>query len=429
MSQSPASSGENENLEREHLELLVRASRIISSSLDLQQVLDTLMDQAVEVLGAERGLILIQAPSTGQLMPRSARSLDVETIVSDGFRFSRGVVDEVIRTGKPLLTSDALEDERFKESASVNLYSLRSVLCVPLRSGKQQGVIYLDNRLTRGAFGESEQSLLEAIAGQAAVAMENAILYEELREMHEASMERARKELAETQAQLFQSSKMAAVGQLAAGVAHEINNPLGAISLNISSLTKATQDPEALRKLNGVLQATERCRNIVLRLLTFSRPQASLEEVVDLAETLSNTLELVAGDLGRFSIQVQSQLDKGCYILGDPTELAQVALNFILNARDALAEVERPEGRRLEVRCRPGDPVVVEFQDNGRGMSEEVKARIFEPFYTTKPVGKGVGLGLSIVYQILNRHGAKVSVQSQSGQGTTFSIQLPPCED
>lgn len=429
MAQTPLQNPENENLEREHLELLVRASRIISSSLDLQQVLDTLMDQAVEVLGAERGLILIQAPGSGQLMPRSARSLDVETIVSDGFRFSRGVVDEVIRTGRPLVTSDALEDERFRESASVNLYSLRSVLCVPLRSGKQQGVIYLDNRLTRGAFGESEQSLLEAIAGQAAVAMENAILYEELREMHEASMERARKELAETQAQLFQSSKMAAVGQLAAGVAHEINNPLGAISLNISSLTKATHDPEALRKLNGVLQATERCRNIVLRLLTFSRPQEVLEEVVDLSETLANTLELVAGDLGRFSIQVKTQLEKGCYILGDPTELAQVVLNFILNARDALAEVEPDGGRLLQIRCLPGDPVRMEVEDNGKGMSEEVKARIFEPFYTTKPVGKGVGLGLSIVYQILGRHSAKVEIHSQPGRGTTFVVSFPPCED
>lgn len=421
--------GENDSLERGHLELLVRASRLLSSSLDLQQVLDTLMDQAVEVLGAERGLILIQAPGTGQLMPRSARGLDMQTIVGEGFRFSRGVVDEVIRTGNPLLTSDALEDERFRESASVNLYSLRSVLCVPLRSGKQQGVIYVDNRLTRGAFGESEQSLLEAIAGQAAVAMENAILYEQLREMHEASMERARKELAETQAQLFQSSKMAAVGQLAAGVAHEINNPLGAISLNISSLTKVTSEPEALRKLNGVLQATERCRNIVLRLLTFSRPQETLEEVVDLSETLSNTLELVAGDLGRFSINVHTQLEKNCYILGDPTELAQVVLNFILNARDALAEVEPAGGRQLQIRCKAGNPVLMEVQDNGKGMSEEVKTRIFEPFYTTKPVGKGVGLGLSIVYQILTRHGARVDITSQLDRGTLFSVKFPPCED
>jgi signal transduction histidine kinase len=416
-------------LEKEHLELLLRASQMLSSSLDLQQVLDTLMDQAVEVLGAERGLILLREEDSGQWVPRCARSLDVDTIVSEGFRFSRGVVDEVMRTCRPVLTSDALEDERFRESASVNLFSLRSVLCVPLKGARQLGVIYLDNRLTRGAFGEQEQSLLEAIAGQAAVAMENAMLYEQLRHVHETSMERARQELAQTQAQLFQSSKMAAIGQLAAGVAHEINNPLGAISLNVSSLSKATQEPEALRRLGVVSQATERCRSIVLRLLTFSRPQEALEEVVDLADTLASTLELVAGELQRFSVRVDSQLDRGSYILGDATELSQIFLNFVINARDAMAQEPAGKERSLKVTCQAGNPVRVVLQDTGQGMSEQVQSRIFEPFFTTKPVGKGVGLGMSIAYQMLTRHGAKVEIQSQEGEGTTFTLSFPACED
>lgn len=417
-------------LEKEHLELLLRASRMLGSSLDLQQVLDTLMDQAVEVLGAERGLILLREGNSGQWIPRCARSLDVETIVGEGFRFSRGVVDEVMRTGSPVVTSDALEDERFRESASVNLFSLRSVLCVPLKGGAQQlGVIYLDNRLTSGAFGEQEQSLLEAIAGQAAIAMENAMLYAQLRQVHETSMERARQELAQTQAQLFQSSKMAAIGQLAAGVAHEINNPLGAISLNISTLSKATSDADALRRLGVVSQATERCRSIVLRLLTFARPQEALEEVVDLSESLATTLELVAGELHRFSIRVDSQLQKGSYILGDPTELSQVFLNFIINARDAMSQEKSGQDRVLRVACKVGNPVLVEIQDNGEGMSKDVQQRIFEPFFTTKPVGKGVGLGMSIAYQMLTRHGAQVEINSREGQGTRFLLSFPACLD
>ncbi|MBT9588327.1 GAF domain-containing sensor histidine kinase [bacterium] len=416
-------------LQKEHLELLLRASQMLSSSLDLQQVLDTLMDQALDVLGAERGLILLRAEESGQWVPRCARSLDVETIVSEGFRFSRGVVDEVMRTCRPVLTSDALEDERFRESASVNLFSLRSVLCVPLKGARQLGVIYLDNSLTRGVFGEQEQSLLEAIAGQAAIAMENAMLYEQLQKVHETSMERARQELAQTQAQLFQSSKMAAIGQLAAGVAHEINNPLGAISLNISTLSKATQDSDALRRLGVVSQATERCRSIVLRLLTFARPQEALEEVVDLAESLASTLELVSGELSRYSILVDNQLVKGAYILGDSTELSQVFLNFIINARDAMAQAEAGQERRLTVRCQPGNPVRVEIEDTGEGMSQEIQQRIFEPFFTTKAVGKGVGLGMSIAYQMLNRHGVKLEIQSKIGQGTRFILLFPPCED
>jgi signal transduction histidine kinase len=425
MSDSPPS-----GLEKGHLELLLKASRMLSSSLDLQQVLDTLMDQAVEVLGAERGLILLLDSQNGQWVPRSARSLDVATIVGDEFRFSRGVVDEVIRTNTPVLTSDALEDERFRESASVNLYSLRSVMCVPLGRGRQRGVIYLDNRLTRGAFGESQQTLLEAIAGQAAVAMENALLYEELQLLHETSMEKARLELAETQQQLFQSSKMAAIGQLAAGVAHEINNPLGAISLNVSSLRKATQEPGALQRLNLVAQATDRCRVIVQRLLTFARPKEVAEDVIDIAESLKSTLELVEGDLRRFEILTESQLQDGCYILGDGTQISQVFLNFIINARDALSECSRPEGRRLLIACRvEGTQIKVEFRDNGKGMSQEVKTRIFEPFFTTKPVGKGVGLGMSIVYEILNRHSAKIEIETQVDLGTRFVLTFPLCQD
>jgi signal transduction histidine kinase len=421
--------GERSNLEREHLELLVQASRLLGSSLDLQQVLDTLMDQAVAVMGAERGLILMRDPDSGQWTPRSARSLDLETIAGDGFRFSRGVVDEVIKTRKSILTSDALEDERFRDSASVNLFSLRSVMCVPLIGQRPLGVIYVDNRLTSAAFGESEQRLLEAIAGQAAVAMENAMLYEELRKVHETSMERARLELAETQAQLVQSSKMAAIGQLAAGVAHEINNPLGAIALNISTLSKATREPEASRRLEVISQATERCRSIVMRLLTFARPQQNLEEVVDLAETLSTTLELMAGELARLSIKVESDLDPNSYILGDANELSQIFLNFVINARDALADCEPAEGRKLAIRCKNGSPVRLEIQDNAGGIPKEIQARIFEPFFTTKPVGKGVGLGLSIAYQMLTRHGATIEVKSEPGKGTLFAMTFPTCED
>lgn len=416
-------------LEREHLELLLQASRVLGSSLDLQQVLDSLMDQAVGVLGAERGLILLKEQDSGQWVPRSARSLDLETIGGEGFRFSRGVVDEVMRTCQAVVTSDALEDERFRESASVNLFSLRSVLCVPLKGARQLGVIYLDNRLTSGAFGDQEQNLLEAIASQAAIAIENALLYEELRRVHETSMERARQELAATQAQLFQSSKMAAIGQLAAGVAHEINNPLGAISLNVSTLARATKDSEALRRLGVVAQATERCRSIVSRLLTFARPQEALEEVVDLSSSLSNTLELVEGELQRAGIQIQSQLQKGAYVLGDATELSQVFLNFVINARDAMADNPPERPRSLRVSCRVGKAVEVELQDTGQGMTPETRDRLFEPFFTTKPVGKGVGLGMSIAYEILRRHQARVEIESEPGQGSLFRLLFPLCND
>lgn len=415
----------SDTLAREHLALLLRTSGLLNSLLDIQEILDTLMAQAIEVLGAERGFVLLRPEDNQEWQFRSASALDDQMMAEDEFRISRGIVDRVASEGQSITTSDAQQDQRFRQHASVGLYNLRSICCVPLIvSGRVLGVLYVDHRLHTGAFDRHTQSMLEALASQAASALERALLLEKIQQSHEQSMEQARRELAQTQAQLMQSSKMAAIGQLAAGVAHEINNPLGALSLTLTGMRAQLGDHPAAARLNLCDGAVGRCKTIVQRLLTFSQKRPQERQLVDLREILQNTLELAEADLRRCEIRVQPEFPTAVMGLFEPTELSQVLLNLLLNARDAL--LDRPRERSLWLRCRPQNGQArIEVVDNGCGMTPEVQARIFEPFFTTKELGQGVGLGLSICYQLVQQNGGHLQVESEPGKGSRFVITIP----
>lgn len=423
-----ASRGESgrDALEKEHLELLLRASEILGSSLEVPAIVDSLMDQVIEVIGAERGFVLIRDEETGARRIQSARSMEPDTLDKEGFRISRGVVERVEREGVSILTSDALQDPRLRDQRSVSLYDLKSILCVPLcLQGRVLGVIYADHTMERGVFTPREKALLESIARMAAVALENAMLYEKLQRVHADSMERARRELAATHAQLVQSSKMAAVGQLAAGVAHEINTPLSAVQLNVSTVMEHVTDARDRRRLDIAAQAVSRCKSIIDTLLRFSRVSGGSLERVDVARVVRTTLELMDHDLGKTGVDVIEAVGEPVLARGREGEISQVLMNLLMNARDAVRAMPPDHPRRVEVRSRrEGDRVIVEVADNGCGMDEGTRDRIFEPFFTTRPVGEGLGLGLSITYEILVRCGGEIAVASTPGQGTTFTVTL-----
>lgn len=413
------------SLGKEHLELLLKVNSLLSSSLSIDEILELLMDQVVDVLKAERGFILLYDEERGDWDFKTARAIDQQTVHADSFGISRGVIDEVRQEGRAILTSDAQADSRFREQASVGLHCLRSILCAPILLGQQvKGVIYTDHRMETGLFSTAQKELLCAIADQAGRALENAMLYEKLQRVHQESMEKARKELAETHAQLVQTSKLAAVGQLAAGLAHEVNNPLGAIALNVGALSKKVDDAVGRKRLELVRLAVERCQGIIQRLLRFSQPHPMQRRTVKLHNMLKETLQLLEPSLTAQNIKLRLALDPVC-IVGDADQLNQVFMNLILNARDALRGRAEP---RLEVRCAAtssGD-VKVTVTDNGCGMSEETRQRIFEPFFTTKDVGEGVGLGLSVSYRVLQEHRAGIHLTTHLDGGTSFEISFPP---
>jgi two-component system NtrC family sensor kinase len=231
--------------------------------------------------------------------------------------------------------------------------------------------------------------------------------------------------LEDTQEQLVQKEKLASVGQLAAGVAHEINNPLGSVLLYADILRKETpeDDPQQQEDLDMIIREATRCKTIVNDLLNFSRQNEVMAQETDLNELL----EELAAELGKQEfyeqVNIVSELDPGLpNIQADPLQLRQVFVNLMNNAAEAM-----PHGGTLCLRTRQGPSdgfVTVEVEDTGIGISEENMKRIFTPFFTTKPIGKGTGLGLAIIYGIVKMHRGQIGVQSQPGQGTRFTITL-----
>jgi two-component system NtrC family sensor kinase len=227
------------------------------------------------------------------------------------------------------------------------------------------------------------------------------------------------------QAKLLHAEKMAAVGQLTAGVAHEVNNPLTAILGFSDLLIENPEVPESARKdLRVILEQAQRTKQIVQNLLSFARQMPPQRRAVQLNTILGRTVQLRAYDLHSRGVQVVEQLDpKLPDTIGDPHQLQQVFLNILNNAYDAVRDTGRPA--RIEIRTTNlGNMVEVLFRDNGYGIS--FPERIFDPFFTTKEIGKGTGLGLSICYGIVREHGGEILCHNNTdGEGATFIVRLP----
>jgi len=247
-------------------------------------------------------------------------------------------------------------------------------------------------------------------------------------------------QLEEAQAQLIQSEKMGAIGQLAAGVAHELNNPLGGILgyaqftlekllKNVPERTTTKEIQSYIRYVTDIEAQARRCKTIVQNLLRFSRSSRTVEfDDVDVNKTVEETLTFVGHQLHLNQIELQTVLDANLpHIQGNAGQLQQVFTNLIINAMHASLP-----GSTIMITSRfsPalgefGGTVELSFLDHGTGIKDEHLKRIFEPFFTTKEVGKGTGLGLSVSYGIIKEHGGEISVQSAVGKGTTFTIVLP----
>jgi len=236
---------------------------------------------------------------------------------------------------------------------------------------------------------------------------------------------RMQKKLEETQNQLLQAEKIASLGQLAAGVAHEINNPLAGILIYAELLQRDMEAKAAGRQhIEEIINQTIRCKQIVTRLLEFSRQSLGQKTLLSINEIISRCVKLMDQQLLFQNIQIKLSLDPQLpQIFGDPGELQQVFTNLLLNAADAMNRL----GRITITSCAAPkrDGVIITFADTGSGIPAELRDKIFEPFFTTKPLGKGTGLGLSIVYGVIQRHGGTIEVESPHGGGTEFIIRLP----
>jgi signal transduction histidine kinase len=416
-------------------------SEAMVSMLSLNEISERLLLAVTDTMGVERAMVLLMDDDERTLRPSAWRG-DWDNDARDFvLPVDHPIGKHLWMRRQELSRSDFDEatDPETREKCWDVFDALDVRLLVPILFGVDLlGVIAVGAKLSSERLGPDDRQLLRTLANQSAIAIENAQAFDEIAKLNEtleARVDERTRELQDTQAQLMQSEKMRSLGQLVAGVAHELNNPIGFVHANLQLLDgyieklvvaqenggDAAKPREAIRKLLArSREGTERVKGIVLNLRAFSRmDQAELSDA-NLNEELERTLGLMEPRLKGGIVldrDFESLPPVRCY----PAQLNQVFMNLVMNACDAL------EGKgTIRVSTRPGsEGVTLEIADDGPGIPSEVRERIFEPFFTTKPVGQGTGLGLSISHGIVERHGGNLSVECPPKGGTHFKIELP----
>jgi signal transduction histidine kinase/CheY-like chemotaxis protein len=400
-------------------ETLLAVSQDASSTLELTEILRRTTRAMVRSLGADTGgaWLLTEdgsrfVPIVGYHVPRELLgALDSATLKSMDPR-----VSDWRRVEGPLYASHSQEDTRFTHPFA-RLLPHKSILIQPMRwKGVSIGGFAIAWLKEHHRFTSDELRLAEGIALQAAVASENSRLYEGVKQQMV--------ELKRTQAQLIQSTKLAAIGELAANIAHEINNPLTSVLGFASYLAEQVSPGQPMREeLDLIQEEAGRARDIVRDLLHFSRQREFIPQITDLNTVLEQTLSMVRRQGALDAISLREEYAPGLAPVEiDVPRIKQVFLNLINNA----VYVMKDRGGSLTIRSQAsGAMVQVEVTDTGTGIAPEHLDRIFEPFFTTKPEVSGTGLGLSVSMGIVESHGGTIEVQSELGKGSTFTVKLP----
>jgi PAS domain S-box-containing protein len=409
-----------QEIRRRNRELLVlnAIGQTLNQPLALDEMLDRALRQVVGLFGADQGAVYLMDSET-QVVSRAA-ALGMRSEYAQQFSpvpFPADLFEHIEAVRATVLSPPGLPlPFVFREVQRAE--GIRSSQMLVLWSRSQPiGLLSLGHRSAR-EFAPDELNLLATVGNQIAVAVEKLQLYEETRAAYE--------NLRRTQEQLLQSEKMAAVGQLISGVAHELNNPLTAI-LGYGQLLAAGQSlsVQAAEYVEKIEKQAQRTHRIVHNLLSFARQHKPERLPVQLNQILEDTLALREYDLRANNILVHREFAEDLpQISADAHQLQQVFLNILNNAVDSVLETE--SSRELWLRTfhqAAANRLVVECIDNGRGVKDPSK--VFDPFYTTKPVGKGTGLGLSICYGIVSEHGGEISVRNVPPRGACFTIHLP----
>ncbi|MBN3898514.1 MAG: AAA family ATPase [Nostoc sp. NOS(2021)] len=455
----------------------IKFSQAITNEIVLENLLGKLIKILLENAAAQKAVLLLLKDNHLYIEASGNTADDVVTVlrsipVEKYQDLPLSVINYVFRTQQYLVLNDAVLAEPFNFDIYIQKSQTKSIFCLPIMYQSQlTGIIYLENQLSSGAFVPERVEVLKVLVSQMAIAIENASLYTRAQDKSR-ELEQSIKDLQEAQLQLIQSEKMSSLGNLVAGVAHEINNPIGFITGSIAQAKDIVKDlidylqlyrekfpnpgaeieekaeeididfllKDLPKMIDGMTVGTQRIRNISTSLRTFSRADTTSKVLANIHEGIDSTLLILQhrlkADHNRPAIKIIKNYadipSVKCYL----GQLNQVFMNIIANAIDALEEVnigrnfvdiqeKYPNIITIETNVQV-ENVVIKIQDNAKGMTEEVKACIFENLFTTKCVGKGTGLGLSISRQIIvENHGGSLICESVLGQGTQFIISIP----
>jgi predicted ATPase/signal transduction histidine kinase len=473
-----AAAAQKDTTDASALDLLtvLRASQAISGEIVLGELLRKLMTTVLENAGAQRGVLVLHGEGQGLVEARQGSSGLVGVVVHQGSfedrdDLAKSVIRYVERTQETVVLDEAAVTGQFRVDPYVVEARPRSILCLPVtKQQKLLGVLYLENNLVAGAFTPERRVVLEILAAQAAISLENARLYETLeqrvkdrtQELSQSNedLSRALARLKDTQKRLIVQEKMASLGALTSGIAHEIKNPLNFINNFAESSVgiadelldeirgqKARLDPSSVESVeelaaelkgnaNKIHEHGRRADDIVRAMLEHSRGGGGERREVDLNALLKEYTNLAYQGFRSqdpsFNVSLEASYDEALApIEVVPQEIGRVFLNLINNACYAVHAKKRKLGGRfspaLRITTRElGDAVQIRVRDNGMGIPADVKDKIWSPFFTTKPTGEGTGLGLSISYDIIVQgNGGTLDVETEEGEYAEFVVTLP----
>jgi len=433
---------------QDYLGTLLQLGRLLNSSLELKQVLDTAIEQVTTFVGAERGFILLVDTTSGKVWGKAVRNIDSQALVdtlsdadtTNRVEISRTLVEQVLETRLAVLSHNAMEDPRFSSRQSVQLSNLRSVLCVPLiAQSRLLGVIYLDSRIKTGVFTERHLSMLSAFANQAAVAIENARLYDNLRR----SMDERLKLQDALHSQETQRLALEEASRLKSDfigfVAHELRNPLTTIRGTVQTMladTEHTLDREIVQEFHEAIEAdSDRLLDMINELLDVSRLESGRPltlalknvEMRALLEKLVRRHRFYKYFTNRHQLTTEFGEDLPETIEADEDKLNQIISNLLSNAIKY-----SPDGGEIRVAAHKDgdDHVAIRIYDRGVGMTEDQRARLFRQYERIErdDIRKipGTGLGLYLVKHLVELHGGEISAEAgPDGTGSVFVVRLP----
>ncbi len=454
--------------ERKVLQTLNQLGKTLAGELNLKKLVQFVTDRSVELTGAEFGAFFYNVMTAGE----SYMLYTISGVDPDRFsHFPMPRATEIFAPtfkGEGVVRSDDItSDPRYGKNAPnkgmpKGHLPVKSYLAVPViaRSGEVLGGLFFGHP-EAGRFSERHERIMVGVSGQAAIAIDNARLFESaqseiaerakteaaIRDINATLEERVAEQIAareKTEEALRQAQKMEAVGQLTGGIAHDFNNLLTIIGGNVDTVRRRLEDgvePRVSRALTNAMTGVERAATLTQRLLAFSRRQPLDPKPVDANRLVSDMTVLLHRTLGE-TIEIETTLAPDIWVVEvDPNQLESALINLAVNARDAIGANDEGAAGKLtietanvrigrqqvldEVDMESGEYVAICVSDNGSGMDEETRARAFEPFFTTKEVGKGTGLGLSMVYGFVKQSGGQIKIYSTEGKGTTIKLYLP----
>ncbi|HKZ06443.1 MAG TPA: ATP-binding protein [Methylomirabilota bacterium] len=402
-----------------HLQVLRSVTEAVSRSLDLEEVLDRSLDALTQVTGHEISSLHLVSPDGETLLLRGERGMsprlrEVNLVLPMGV----GLIGSVARSGQPRRVDDVGRARDLLPAAreAVVADGIRAFVCVPIRARQRLlGTLSL-GRSAGSRFTDGELSLLECVSDQIGLALDNARLYSETR--HQLTeLERAR-------TAAVRAERMSAIDGLAAGVAHEINNPLTIILGQIHVMLQGDPGEELQSQLGVIDGAARRAAKIVKDLRSFAEPAPAQRAPVSVSALVRQVLDANASRLRADHVEWRTALEEVPTIWADAAQLEQVLQSLIDNARFAMAAAH--QGGMLTLRLMPiSAGIRIEVADDGPGIAPNHLPRIFNPFFTTKGPDQGRGLGLAVAHGIIKEHGGRLWAENAESGGAVLMLELP----